>query len=104
MHGALSILFITLISYICSVCKAEDQWLYQSEEKWNEQWKSGAWSYMDKVPVERSKIAIIGSVLIPMYSEVKYNNISVLDIGCGEGAISDFLNLAQNSRYVGVDI
>ena len=32
------------------------------------------------------------------------SNSSVLDVGCGEGAISDFLSPVQNSRYVGVDL
>ena len=49
----------------------------------------------------RSRIAIIGGVLIPIHTS--YNS-SVLDIGCGEGAISDFLSPTQNTRYVGVDL
>ena len=31
-------------------------------------------------------------------------NSSVLDVGCGEGAISDFLLPQQKARYVGIDI
>lgn len=85
---------------LCSVL-CEDQWLFQSESKWDKEWKSGAWTYMETVAVERSRIAVVGGVMIPMYANP---NASVLDIGCGEGSISDFLKDDQKSRYVGVDI
>lgn len=81
--------------------EAEDQWLFQSESKWNKEWKSGAWTYMETVPVERSRIAVIGGVFIPMFAN---KNASVLDIGCGEGSISDFLTEDQKHKYVGVDL
>ena len=77
------------------------QWMYQSEAKWDNEWKQGQWNYMEKVAVERSRIAVIGGVFIQMFTHV---NASVLDIGCGEGSISDFLNNQQKSNYVGVDL
>lgn len=102
-----------MISKACSYCvfsilfyllniTAKDQWIYQSEKKWDQEWSKGAWTYQEKVPVERSRIAVIGGVLIPMYSSS--TNSSILEIGCGEGAVSDFLKISQMSRYVGVDI
>ena len=75
--------------------------MFQSEKQWDKEWKSGAWTYMEKIAVERSRIAIIGGVFVPMYTG---HNSSVLDIGCGEGAISDFLTPFQRTKYVGVDI
>lgn len=75
--------------------------MFQSESKWNNEWKSGAWTYMEKVAVERSRIAVIGGVFVPMYAGT---NASVLDIGCGEGSIADFLNEGQRHHYVGVDL
>lgn len=77
------------------------QWMYQSEAKWDNEWKQGQWNYMEKVAVERSRIAVIGGVFIQMFT---HDNASVLDIGCGEGSISDFLNNQQKSNYVGVDL
>ena len=77
------------------------QWLYQSEAKWDNEWKQGQWNYMEKVAVERSRIAVIGGVFIQMFTHA---NASVLDIGCGEGSISDFLNNHQKSNYVGIDL
>lgn len=96
------LLFLIITTFIFNFCvKAEDQWLYQSESKWNKEWKSGAWSYMETVAVERSRIAVIGGVFIPMFTHA---NASVLDIGCGEGSISDFLTTNQKQKYVGVDL
>jgi 2-polyprenyl-3-methyl-5-hydroxy-6-metoxy-1,4-benzoquinol methylase len=79
----------------------EDQWLFQSESKWNKEWKSGAWTYMETMAVERSRISVIGGVFVPMFGNA---NASVLDIGCGEGSISDFLTPVQKEKYVGVDL
>lgn len=82
---------------------AENQWLFQSESKWDKEWKSGAWDYMEFMAVERSRIAVIGGVLIQIYAS-KSHNMSTLDIGCGEGSISDFLKPSQKVGYVGVDL
>ena len=71
--------FLLLILFCAlSLLFAEDQWLFQSEGKWNKEWKSGAWTYMETIPVERSRIAVIGGVFIPMFAGT---NASVLDIG-----------------------
>lgn len=56
---------------------------------------------MEKVAVERSRIAVIGGVFVQMYSNP---NASVLDVGCGEGSIADFLNSEQRNHYVGIDL
>jgi 2-polyprenyl-3-methyl-5-hydroxy-6-metoxy-1,4-benzoquinol methylase len=92
---------VVLLLCALSFLQGEDQWLFQSESKWNKEWKSGAWTYMETVAVERSRIAVIGGVFIPMFAGA---NASVLDIGCGEGSISDFLTENQKHHYVGVDL
>lgn len=94
------LLGLALLS-ICVKIQAADKWMFQSESKWDKEWRSGAWNYMDKIAVERSRIAVIGGVFVPMHGSA---NASVLDIGCGEGAISDFLPLHQQSKYVGLDL
>jgi 2-polyprenyl-3-methyl-5-hydroxy-6-metoxy-1,4-benzoquinol methylase len=68
--------------------------------KWEREWNSGDWDYLENVAAERARIAVIGGVFTNMYAA---SNASVLDIGCGEGAISDFLTFKQKSSYVGVD-
>ncbi len=92
---------LCLLCFLVTTVGCEKQWIYQSESKWDKEWKSGAWDYLDKVPVERSKIAVIGSVLVQLHSQT---DSSILDVGCGEGAISDFLTPIQKQKYVGVDI
>ena len=98
LHTYTFAIVITLL-YICDITYGD--WMFQSEQKWDQQWKSGAWDYMDKVAVERSKIAIIGGVFAHIYTN---SNASVLDMGCGEGAMSDFLSEGQKQRYLGVDL
>ena len=38
--------------------------MFQSEKKWDNEWSSGAWDYMESVAVERARIAVIGGVLV----------------------------------------
>ena len=52
--------------------------------------------------VERSRIAVIGGVLIQLYASNL--NATILEIGCGEGAVTDFLTPIQKRGYIGVDI
>lgn len=78
--------------------------MFQSEKKWDDQWSKGQWAYMDKVPIERCKIALIGE-LSKMYSS--FNSSAkpyVLDIGCGEGSLADFLREDQKRFYTGIDV
>jgi len=79
---------------------ADNQWMFQSEKKWDQQWRAGQWGYMDKVAVERSKVSVMG-VMGQIYSNASG---SVLDVGCGEGSLADFLTAEQRAQYVGVDL
>lgn len=79
----------------------EKQWIYDSPKSWDRQWARGDWAYLDIAPIERSRMAVIG-VLIQSY--VNNPNASVLDVGCGEGALADFLLPTQKPHYTGIDI
>lgn len=96
-----SLLFAIWFGMMQLVMSDDPNWIFQSAEKWNEEWKSGSWNYMEDIAIERSKTAVIGGVYAKIFSRP---DASVLDIGCGEGGISDYLNSAQKSKYVGIDI
>jgi len=103
-----AILLVMLVSSSASSEKAKDQWMFQSEEKWDSQWRAGQWAYMDTVAIERAKVSVVG-VLAQIYasnmtSDVAAGQGSVLDIGCGEGSLADFLSAEQQPGYVGVDL
>jgi 2-polyprenyl-3-methyl-5-hydroxy-6-metoxy-1,4-benzoquinol methylase len=96
------LLWLLVLAMIVSHAWGKEQWIFQSEKKWDKEWSSGAWHYQEKVPVERSRIAVIGGVLVQLYAPSA--NSTVLEIGCGEGAVTDFLTPPQKLGYVGVDI
>lgn len=70
-----------------------------SPETWNEEFSSGRWDCLDNNPAERARHAIIG-----MYCCRYFPNGSVLDVGCGEGTLVDFLRDKQKDKYLGIDI
>jgi 2-polyprenyl-3-methyl-5-hydroxy-6-metoxy-1,4-benzoquinol methylase len=76
------------------------QYFNQSEKEWNHEYKAGRWAFIDRVSIERSKHALIAGVFIQQYGD----KVTVLDVGCGEGTLSDFLWPSQKKLYVGIDI
>jgi 2-polyprenyl-3-methyl-5-hydroxy-6-metoxy-1,4-benzoquinol methylase len=63
---------------------------------------------MDTVAIERAKVSVVG-VLAQVYAANSTatpaeGQGSVLDIGCGEGSLADFLSTDQQAGYVGVDM
>lgn len=95
------VVFLIVLFFIVNCLEDKQQWMYQPESKWDKEWRQGDWNYMDTVPIERSRIAVIGGVFSRIYAPV---NSSVLDVGCGEGAIADYLLPEQRSHYVGLDL
>lgn len=103
----------------------EKQWMFQSEEKWDAQWRAGQWGYMDTVAIERAKVSVVG-VLSQMYAppptatptsdtaptttlsstSTRFTTSvgTVLDVGCGEGSLADFLPPHMRIGYVGIDL
>ena len=68
-----------------------------SEDEWNQQFSTGKWDYLGKVPVERARSAVIIGVF-------GHGKLKVLDVGCGEGLLTDFLFPDQQKGYLGIDI
>jgi SAM-dependent methyltransferase len=78
------------------------QWIAQPGSKWDAEFKKGKWRYLDTIPLERVRLAAIGSGLTRMYGLPV--NATILDVGCGEGIISDYITAEQKANYIGVDI
>jgi len=91
--------YFVVLSLMAIVSKVDSQ-IVLPISRWDKEWSSGAWDYLENIATERARIAVIGGVFVDMYAP---RNASVLDIGCGEGAISDFLSPSQKAHFVGID-
>jgi len=69
------------------------------KEKWNKEFSKGRWSCLDSNPKERARHAVIG-----MYCQYFSPKGKILDVGCGEGTLTDFLSETQKKKYIGIDI
>jgi SAM-dependent methyltransferase len=70
-----------------------------TKKTWEEEFSSGRWNGLENSPAERARHAIIG-----MYLDFFCPNGNILDVGCGLGTTTDFLNSEQKSKYLGIDI
>ncbi|MDP2630849.1 MAG: class I SAM-dependent methyltransferase [Candidatus Uhrbacteria bacterium] len=70
-----------------------------SKKRWDREFASGTWNYLDSSPIERARHAVIG-----MYCQLLKPAGAILDVGCGEGTLFDFLKDTQKRTYVGIDI
>lgn len=104
LHWAL-LCILLLISE--TISKENQGWLFQSEDKWDQQWRRGNWNYMDEVPVERAKVAVLAE-LSKLYGRNGTASSDeaggILDVGCGEGSLLDFISREDQNTYVGIDI
>jgi 2-polyprenyl-3-methyl-5-hydroxy-6-metoxy-1,4-benzoquinol methylase len=66
---------------------------------WDREFASGAWDYLDESPAERARHAVI-AMLCRSFAE----HGAILDVGCGEGTLLDFLTPSQKRHYLGIDI
>jgi len=96
----LDFLYLILTCFFAPQVYGGNQY-WQSQANWDITWKAGNWSYLEMNAIERSRIAIIGGVLIPKFASF---NASILDVGCAEGAITDFLSAQQRAQYIGIDL
>ncbi|MCR4312169.1 MAG: nodulation S family protein [Candidatus Uhrbacteria bacterium] len=70
-----------------------------SREQWNDEFRTGRWDYLDSYLNERARHAIIGT-----YCNALAPSGAILDVGCGEGTLTDFLSANHKERYLGIDI
>lgn len=94
-------LLIALISTHAWRVKSTIRHYNISEKDWNNQFRKGKWKYLNDVGLERARNAIISGVFIQKLSS---SDSYILDVGCGEGTLSDFLHPNQRSLYQGIDL
>lgn len=68
-------------------------------ETWDKEFLSGRWNCLDENPTERARHAVIG-----MYCQKYFPDGKILDVGCGEGTLTDFLSEIQKQNYIGIDL
>lgn len=86
-----------------AITGAQGAIINQGESAFNKQWEDGTWDYMDLVAAERLRNAAIGAVLVQKYCR-PVENCTILEVGCGEGAVVDFLTPSQREKYTGFDV
>lgn len=76
-----------------------------STREWDRDFKKNKWSFIDRVAVERGRNSLITNIMYSLYGGGSGATISnLLDVGCGEGVLSDFLHGQQLQHYYGIDI
>ena len=67
---------------------------------WDLEYSKGHWSYLATNPLERSRLGIIYS----SFYQTLANKNHLLDVGCGEGALSDLFVGPKAHYYHGIDV
>ena len=82
------------------------QYYNVSTREWDRDFKKNKWSFIDRVAVERGRNSIIINIFYALYGGGGHLSqpSNILDVGCGEGVLSDFLVGLQKQHYYGVDI
>lgn len=73
--------------------------ILQDKEKWEQQYRSGRWSYLAGSE-EFARYAIIAAHACRGGRE----GLRVLDVGCGEGVLLKHFDLAKIAKYTGLDL
>jgi peptidoglycan/xylan/chitin deacetylase (PgdA/CDA1 family)/SAM-dependent methyltransferase len=69
-----------------------------SKQQWNDGYTVGHWNYL-RGTEEVARYAVIFGLLLHMKA-----NKDVLDVGCGEGVLLDYLKICGYHRYLGLDL
>lgn len=95
------ICFSLILCYVSDTA-ANHQFYNISVAQWNKEYSKGEWKYLDAVAIERARASLI-SVFYSTYSNSGTGG-TILDVGSGEGVLSDYLTEQQKKQYTGVDI
>jgi 2-polyprenyl-3-methyl-5-hydroxy-6-metoxy-1,4-benzoquinol methylase len=67
---------------------------------WDSEFSQGKWEYLGISTRERARNAVISGVFALKHAPAG----RILDVGCGEGVLTDYLNVAQKKLYSGIDL
>lgn len=90
---------ILCINVYISAVKERPPWFNLSIAEWNEQYGNGAWQYLNTEPLELARSSVIG-----VYYQTYGNRGAILDVGCGEGVLTDMLHKRKSVLYTGIDL
>lgn len=68
-------------------------------EEWDEEYSTGKWERLTNDPIELARTEQVGT-----FCQKFAPNGSILDMGCGEGALTRYLSPEQRRLYTGADI
>lgn len=71
---------------------------WRRKRRWNKQYRSGRWESLKK-PIEAGRY----NQIVDYIKSVGTSQLSILDIGCGDGVLNSYLGDLQFSRFLGVD-
>jgi 2-polyprenyl-3-methyl-5-hydroxy-6-metoxy-1,4-benzoquinol methylase len=101
--------------------RASSQFFNITDGVWEDEYSKGKWDYISNVAIERARNSLIStfietyggadSISSKLHSKRKKDSaffetkpLKVLDVGCGEGILLDFIRKDRPIQYVGVDI
>jgi SAM-dependent methyltransferase len=91
--------FLVLCSFSIYYVDADNK-AHFDKKTWDMQFAKGKWDYLAQQSVEIARLSVIVSVFANRFAL----NGTILDVGCGEGALADFLNDDQKKLYLGIDL
>ena len=100
LHVIYVTIFLLYIICSCSDTSANHQFYNISVAQWNKEYSKGDWKYLDAVAIERARATLI-AVFYQTYSASTSSSGAgaILDVGCGEGVLSDYLTDSQKKLY-----
>lgn len=91
-------IMIYILAFIYCV-NGQQKFYKVSKDTWEKEYEKGQWNYLDKETLERSRTAIVG-----VFASYILNDGIILDVGCGEGVLADYLPDHLRANYTGIDI
>lgn len=103
VNSILIVLLIIVLSFPLSLCKdhsTDRTDVPLKDNVWDKEYEKGIWSYLAQNPLERARAGVIYGAFYQIYDPQGH----LLDVGCGEGALSDLFPRHLAKYYHGIDV